>query len=48
MVELAFFADGAGLDQDLTYVTAGGAFSAGPWNLSLSYTNRDTEAHGAG
>lgn len=47
MVELAFFADGGGLDQDINFVTTGGAIVRDPWNLSLSYTNRDTEAHAA-
>lgn len=47
LLEVAYFDDAEGLDQDRTYVTAGASLLSGPWVGALSYTNRDTSAHDA-
>jgi hypothetical protein len=48
MVEVAYIDNAEGAQQDRSYLTAGAALLQGPWNLSLSYTRRDTSADGAG
>lgn len=46
IVEGVYLNNGFGGLDDVVYFTAGGAFITGPWNLSTSFTLRDTDVAG--